>query len=104
MIKVSLENIQDFGLRVDNTSEIVKRGNSKGILKKLEKKYGLKSHFVCKKMFGTYEFYCNVANNYVPKETKEQWIQNYRIYVASSLKYKFWIVFYKLCKFMKYKI
>ena len=39
MIKVSLENIQDFGLPVDNTSEIVKRGNSKRILKKLVMKY-----------------------------------------------------------------
>ena len=66
MIKVSLANIRDFGLPLDNTSKIVKRGNSKRILKKLEKKYGLKSHVVCRKMFGTYEFYCNVANNYVP--------------------------------------
>ncbi len=102
MIKVSLANIRDFELPLDNTSKIVKRGNSKRILKELEKKYGLKSHIVCRKMFGTYEFYFNALNNYVPKETKEQWIQNYRIYVASSFNYKVWIVFYKLCKFMKY--
>lgn len=37
MIKVSLENIQDFNLPLDTTEKIAKRGEAKRILKKLEK-------------------------------------------------------------------
>ena len=99
MIKVSLENIQDFDLPLDTTEKIVKRGKSKRILKRLEKKYHLKSHQECRKFHGTYILYANVANFYVPKEQKELWIQNYEIYIRSSLVYKVWIAFYKLFKF-----
>lgn len=83
MIKVSLGNINDFELPLDNFHKITRKGNSKRVLKRLEKKYGLKSHFVCRKMFGTYELYANSANFYVPEEIKEKWIENYKIYVAS---------------------
>lgn len=99
MIKVSLENIQDFDLPLDTTEKIVKRGESKRILKRLEKKYHLKSHQECRKFDGTYILYTNVSNFYVPKEEKELWIQNYEIYIRSSLVYKVWIAFYKLFKF-----
>ena len=37
MIRVSLENIKDFGLPLDTTEKITKRGESGRILKKLEK-------------------------------------------------------------------
>lgn len=57
MIKVSLENIQDFDLPLDTTEKIVKRGESKRILKRLEKKYHLKSHQECRKFHGTYILY-----------------------------------------------
>lgn len=45
--------------------------------------------------------YANAENFYVPKEKKEVWIHNYEIYIRSSIVYKVWIAFYKLCKFMK---
>ena len=101
MIKVSLENIQDFNLPLDTTEKIANRGKAKRILKKLEKKYHLKSHQECRKFHGTYMLYANAANFYVPKEEKEVWIHNYEIYIRSSIVYKVWIAFYKLCKFMK---
>lgn len=104
MIKVSLENIQGFNLPLDTTEKIAKRGKSKRILKKLEKKYHLKSHHVCRKFHGTYILYANVAYFYVLKEEKEKWIHNYEIYIRSSVVYKFWIAFYKACKLIKFEI
>lgn len=101
MIKVSLENIYDFNLPLDTTKKISKRGESKRILKRLENKYHLKFHFVCRKIFETYELFDNAAYFYIPEKDKEACIENYKIYVSSSATYKFWIIFYKLCKFMK---
>ncbi len=103
MIKVSIENIQDFNLPLDTTEKIAKRGEEERVLKKLEKKYHLKSHQVCRKLDGTYMLYANAANLYVPKEEKKVWVHNYEIYVRSSIVYKVWIAFYKLCKFMNVK-
>lgn len=101
MIKVSLENIQTFDLPLDTTEKITKRGESKRILKELEKKYGLKSHYECRKNQGKYMLYANPSNYYVLKEDKEAWIKNYEIYVRSSVEYRFWVAVHKLCKFMK---
>lgn len=95
MVLVFLENIQDFDLPLDTTEKIVKRGKSKRILKGLEKKYRLKSHHVCRKMFDTYELYANAANSYVPEEDKKLWIVNYEIYVRSSAYYKFLVYYFK---------
>ena len=44
----------------------------------------------------TYMFYEDVSNNYIPRETRKMWIDNYEIYVRSSVQYKFWIVMHKL--------
>ena len=54
MIRVSLKNIQDFNFPLDKTNAIIKRGDYKKKLKGLEKKYGLKSHLVCRKNIDTY--------------------------------------------------
>lgn len=101
MIKVSLKSIQDFDLPLDTTEKIAKRGESKRILKRLEKRYHLKTHYECRKHHGTYILYADAANNYVSKEEKEIWINSYEIYIRSSIVYKVYIAFYKFCKFMK---
>ena len=96
MIRVSLDNIKDFGLPLDTTEKITKRGESGRILKKLEKKYNVKSSCECSMGNRTYMFYEDVSNNYIPCETRKMWIDNYEIYVRSSVQYKFWIVMHKL--------
>lgn len=96
MIRVTLENITAFDLPLDSTEKIVKRGDSKRILKKLEKRYGLKSHWVCRKDNGIYLLYANAAYFYIPDKLKEIWIKNYETYVRSSIQYKFWIACTKL--------
>lgn len=99
MIIVTLRNIEQLELPLNNTSKIVKRGNSGKILKSLQKKYGLKSHLICSKSksFG-YNIYANAAYHYIPEETKKTWVTNYEIYVRSSFVYKFWIFFNKITK------
>ena len=96
MIRVTLENITAFDLPLDSTEKIVKRGDSKRILKKLEKRYGQKSHFVCRKHDNVFLFYANVAHSYIPDEVKKIWIKKYETYVRSSIEYKFWIAYTKL--------
>lgn len=101
MIKVTLGNIRDFDLPLDTNEKVMERGESKKILKRLEKQYSLKSHYVCRMMDNdddgyTYELYANAANTYVPIEEKRKWVVNYEIYVRSSIVYKFWIICYKI--------
>ena len=96
MIRVTLENILAFDLPLNSTEKIVKKGDSKRILKKLEKRYGLKSHYECRKVGNVYLFNANAANYYVPYEVKKIWIKKYETYVRSSIEYKFWIVYTKL--------
>jgi len=104
MIKVDLQRISDFDLPLDTMESVVKRGESKRILKRLEKEYNLKSYYVCAKISDIYELYANVTYYYVPKYEKESWIENYEIFIRSSIVYKYWILFYKLCKFVGYDI
>lgn len=95
MIRVLMQNVYDFDFPLDNGKYIAKRGKSKRILKRLEKQYNLKSHIECRKYYGTYPLYANVANFYVPREEKRLWIENYENYVRSSLKYRVYINFIK---------
>lgn len=101
MIRVSLGNIQDFGLPLDTTEKIIKRGESGRILRKLEKQYNVKSTYECRKGNQTYMFYEDVSNNYIPHKVRKMWIDNYEIYVRSSIQYKFWILTYKVQNFLK---
>lgn len=96
MVRVTLANIRDLELPVNSTDMIGKMGNSKRILKQLQKKYSLKSHLVCRKVHGEYILISNPANFYVPSEEKQKWIENYKVYVRASLSYKFWILLYKI--------
>jgi len=101
MIIVTLRNIEGLELPLDNSSMIMERGTSKKVLKELEKKYNLKSHHLCFKSphFG-YNIYANAAYYYIPEEDKQKWVTNYEVYVRSSFIYKYWIVFYKVSKYL----
>ena len=102
MIIVTLRNIEELGLPLDNTSKILERGTSGKVLKNLEKKYGQKTYHMCYKfpIYG-YHIYANAAYAYIPKEDKQKWVTNYEIYVRSSFVYKFWIWFYKIEKYFE---
>lgn len=102
MIKVTLKNIEDFDLTLDNTDKILARGTSKEVLKRLEKKYGKKSNHMCSKIFDTYEMFANKEYYYISIEDKYKWITNYEVYIRSSFQYKFWIVVYKLITALDY--
>lgn len=90
MIKVTLRNINELELPLNNSSMIMERGTSKQVLKELEKKYNLKSDYICSKDpdWG-YEIYANAAWHYIPEEDKQKWVTNYEIFVRSSLLYRF---------------
>lgn len=96
MIKVTLKNIEAFELPLENFSKVLKRGTSKEVLERLEKKYGKKSCDICYKDpdFG-YTIYANAVFNYIPEEDKNKWVTNYEVYVRSSFTYKFWIMLYR---------
>ena len=96
MIRVTLENINDFNLPLCTYEKVTKRGDAKRVLKKLEKKYNLKTNYVCVRYYSTFILYANVSYKYVPKEEKNKWISNFEIYIRSSFIYKFWIWFYRL--------
>lgn len=94
MIMVTVRNIEELELTLDNSSMIMERGTSKEVLKELEKKYNLKTkHLCCKDPHFGYNIYANAAWQYIPEEDKQKWVTNYEVYVRSSLLYKFlvWI-------------
>lgn len=100
MIRVSLENILDLGLPVNTTEEVGKIGNSKKVLKGLERKYKLQSHKLFKKVNENYgmriyeidkEQYSNI-----PEIEKRWWLKNYKEYASASMLYKGLIFLYKI--------
>ena len=103
MIRILMENIQAFGLPLDTTEKITKMGESKRILKRLEKKYGVHSWAACRKWNGKYMFFCNAAYAYIPEEVIEYWIKEYENYVRASLKYKMLIAVHMLRKFFSHR-
>lgn len=96
MIRVTLDNINDFNLPLYTYEKVTKRGDAKRVLKELEKKYNLKTKYECVRYYNTFTLYANASNNYVPEEDKDKWISNFEIYIKSSFVYKFWIWFYRL--------
>lgn len=97
MIKVTLKNIMDFELPLDNHSKVIERGTSEEILRRLEKKHNVKTFRACSKGKNSeYEIYENEAFKYIPEQDKNMWLTNYEVYIRSSFKYKLWIAIYKL--------
>lgn len=102
MIKFSLLNIIELNLPLDSYSAVCERGDSKKILLQLDKKYKhtVDSSIACsceRSSTGevAWDFYENPAFNYVDNKDKEIWIENYQIFIRSSIKYKLWIFFYR---------
>ena len=96
---VTLRNIKELGLPLDNTGAILERGSSGKILKQLERKYGYKSSIFCNRdLESGYYAYRNAAYYYISEEDMNKWFVNYEIYVRSSISYKFWICVYKIKK------
>lgn len=100
MIRVSLENILDLGLPVNTTKEVGKIGNSKKVLKGLERKYKLQSHKLFRKANGKYgmRIYEIDKEQYsdIPEIEKRWWLKNYKEYVSASMIYKMVIIFNKI--------
>ncbi len=95
MIKVTLKNIENFGLPLDNTDKVLARGTSKEVLKRLEKNHKAKTHEICSKSSSSgYVIYEDSRYNYITPEDKHRWLTNYEVYVRSSFTYKFWIAVY----------
>lgn len=101
MIRITLQNIIDFGLPLDRYDKVMKKGKyntSREILENLEKKYGVKSYVVCQEGIKHYEIYDNAAYYYIPDEDKARWITNYEVYIRTSLRYRLFIAFHRLFK------
>lgn len=95
MIKVTLKNIEDFDLPLDNTNKVLERGTSEEVLNRLEKKYKAKTHEICSKSKSSnYVIYEDSKYNYIKPADKHMWITNYEVYIRSSFTYKFWILVY----------
>lgn len=95
MIKVTLKNIEDFDLPLDNTDKVLERGTSKEVLKRLEKSHKAKTHEICSKSSSSkYVIYEDPRYKHIAPEDKHRWLTNYEVYVRSSFTYKFWIAVY----------
>ena len=94
MIRVTLRNITDMGLPLNNGSKIMDDGaTSEQVIKQLEKKYHLKTYKLCYKSCGQrYVIYTNPAYRLIDPKDKFKWVTNYEIYVRSSFQYKLWIL------------
>ena len=97
MIRVTLKNIQDYDLPLENYSKVFPRGMSKKVLEQLEKKYNRKTDQLCRKVGKfNYEIYVNVEYWDISDKDKDSWVVNYEVYIRSSFIYKFWIFVYKI--------
>jgi len=95
MLKVTLKNIENFGLPLDNTDKVLARGTSKEVLKRLEKSHKAKTHEICSKSLSSeYIIYEDSRYKNITPEDKHMWLTNYEVYVRSSFTYKFWIAVY----------
>ena len=77
MIKVTLKNIENFGLPLDNTDKVLARGTSKEVLKRLEKNHKAKTHEICSKSSSSgYVIYEDSRYNYITPEDKHRWLDS----------------------------
>ena len=106
MVIVNLKDIRNLNLPLNTNEKILKlenrniqRSQARGILKKLEQKYGQKTQKLMTRFEDCYCIYANVVYAYIPDEVKSQWLTYYEIYVRSSSEYKMFIWLNKFFKF-----
>lgn len=92
MIKVTIKNIIDYGLPLDDDRKVMTRGCSEEILKELERKYSCSTNDVCKKVRNEFVIYNDVRYNNIPDCDKDLWVVNFEVYIRSSSTYKFYIM------------
>ncbi len=76
MLKVTLKNIEDFDLPLDNTNKVLARGTSKEVLKRLEKSHKAKTHEICSKSLSSeYIIYEDSRYKNITPEDKHMWLK-----------------------------
>ena len=92
MINVTIQNIIDYGLPLDNDRKVMTRGCSEEVLKNLEEKYSCSTNDICKKVGNKFVIYDDVRYDYIPDSDKDLWIVNFEVYIRSSSTYRYYIL------------